>query len=515
MAKKHASLLSILSAILALSLLGGCQSQPKKAGADLTPPKKGVKLKISTADGKEIKPDKQVEWAMLQSLASTRLKAGDAKHTEDILDSMLEAAGEDPKRWQAIAQVVAGLPRERAEAWLKKLHSASEKTRSAEIPLILSQLAAAMGDNETGLQLAERAVALDSNNPKTRFWHARLLELNKNTLQAQAEYQWLSEHYPGNPDYAEALANVLRQQGQLQAAEAIYATLPQNREIIFKRLLLALQGKDKARAKQFFTQLKAQPMDPKLSAEQKDKLWYLQGEAAWLLEQNADALAAYEKVRGGDHYVQARFRMATLLEQQGDEQRALEILRRLENNDRDTATQAAIYRATVLNNAKRGEEAFAVLNQALRYQPENVDLLYARGLLHERHGDLAAMENDLQAIIALDPDNATALNALGYSLADHNIKLSEAATYLQKALQLEPDNPAIIDSMGWLKYRLGQYEEAEKLLRKALKLSGNDPEIYLHLIQTLKARGQLQEAAALLKEAQTTFPQHDKLKALH
>jgi len=146
-----------------------------------------------------------------------------------------------------------------------------------------------------------------------------------------------------------------------------------------------------------------------------------------------------------------------------------------------------------------------VLDQALRYQPENTDLLYARGLLHERHGNLAAMEKDLLAIIAIDPDNATALNALGYSLADHNIKLAE---------QLEPENPAIIDSMGWLKYRLGQYDEAEKLLRKALKLSGNDPEIYLHLIQTLKARGHGREAAALLKQARSTFPQHDKLKAL-
>jgi len=88
-----------------------------------------------------------------------------------------------------------------------------------------------MGDNNTGLKLAQRAVQLDNTNPKSRFWHARLLELNKNTLQAQAEYQWLANHYPEESDYQEALANILRQQGQLEQAEAIYARLPQDREI--------------------------------------------------------------------------------------------------------------------------------------------------------------------------------------------------------------------------------------------------------------------------------------------
>jgi len=514
MAKEQAHRLIPFLAILVMAALPGCQSQPKKAGPDLTGSKKGVVVKITGEDGQEVKPDKKVEWAMLQSLARTTLKAGDTKHTEDILDRMLAAAGEKPERWQAIAQVVAGLPHERASVWLKKVQKVAENAENPEIPLTLSQLAAAMGDNNTGLKLAQRAVQLDNTNPKSRFWHARLLELNKNTLQAQAEYQWLANHYPEESDYQEALANILRQQGQLEQAEAIYARLPQDREILFKRLLLAMQQKHQDQALALFSQLKELPVDSGLTPEKQDKQWYLQGEAAWLLGLDQDALKAYSHIRGGDQYVPARFRLATLLDKQGDDARALEILRRLENYDQETATQAAIYRATILNNANRGNEAFAVLDQALRYQPENTDLLYARGLLHERHGNLAAMEKDLLAIIAIDPDNATALNALGYSLADHNIKLAEAATYLNKALQLEPENPAIIDSMGWLKYRLGQYDEAEKLLRKALKLSGNDPEIYLHLIQTLKARGHGREAAALLKQARSTFPQHDKLKAL-
>ncbi len=510
----HHSIKTPLLVLAMLTALTACQSQPKKS-TQTKPPAKGVTIQIKDAEGKPLHPDKDVQWSVLQSLAATTLKSGDSKHTGDILDSMLAAAGEDPRRWQAMAQIVAGLPAEDARRWLSKLTQAASNTHTAEIPLTLSQLAMAMDDSEKAMQLANQALARDENNPKSRFWHARLLELNKNTLQAQAEYQWLSTHFPDNPEYAEALANNLRQQGQLEAAEAIYAKLPQNREVLFKRLLLAMQRHQNDRAKALFAQLKEIPLDPQLSPEQQDRQWYLQGEAAWLLEQDTDALAAYRRVKGGRYYTAARFRIATLLDKQDQDQQALEVLRRLQNYDRDTATQAAIYRATILNNRQRSAEAFAVLDQALRYQPENIDLLYARGLLHERHGDLAAMEKDLKAILDIDPNNATALNALGYSLADHNIKLTEARQYLQKALKLEPDNPAIIDSVGWLQYRLGNYAEAETLLRKALKLSGDDPDIYLHLIKTLQARGRLQEAAALLKEAQSTFPQHNQLQALH
>ncbi|GEM_PF-1807203 len=497
--------------LLLLSLLlTGCQSQPKKAVAGATPPKHGVTLKLTDKNGREIRADKNVEWAMFKSLAATTLKSGDIKHTEDILDSMLDSAGQKPDRWHAMAQIVAALPQHKAAAWLDKLAEAAKNTRQAEIPLILSQLAAAMKDRQKSLELATWAMELDKNNPKIRFWHARLLELEKNTLQAQSEYQWLVTHYPDDSQYQEALANILRQQGELDAAENIYARLPQTRDVLFKRLLLAVQQQNKPRAESLFAQLKNTPINEKSSPEQADKQWYLQGEAAWLLDRKRDALNAYQHVTGGEHYVTARFRMAAILEQLGETPRALEILRLLQNHDSTTAAQAAVYRASWLDKTGQKNAAFDVLDHALRYQPKNIDLLYARGLLHERHDNLEAMERDLQAILAIDPDNATALNALGYSLADHNTKLEEARRYLEKALQLEPDNPAIIDSMGWLHYRLGNYSEAEKLIRKALALSGSDPEIYHHLITVLKAQGKASEASAVAKRAQAEFPSLEK-----
>ena len=167
----------------------------------------------------------------------------------------------------------------------------------------------------------------------------------------------------------------------------------------------------------------------------------------------------------------------------------------------------------LLREQKRYQEALTLFNEALVQFPGNIDLLYARGMTGQDAGDLSILERDLTAIIKQQPDNATALNALGYTLADETDRLDEAYELISKALSLNPEEPAIIDSMGWVLYRRGDLAGAEKYLRKAWSKM-NDPEVASHLAQVLIDLGNRAEASATLKKALLVNPENTVLLEL-
>jgi Flp pilus assembly protein TadD len=122
------------------------------------------------------------------------------------------------------------------------------------------------------------------------------------------------------------------------------------------------------------------------------------------------------------------------------------------------------------------------------------------------------MEKSLRKVIAKSPDNMQAYNALGYSLADRNVRLKEAHQLIAKALKMAPDDPFILDSMGWVQYRMGKLDEAETHLRKAYSLR-SDPEIAVHLGEVLWKKGEKDDARKLWREAQVKDPKNDALKS--
>jgi len=151
--------------------------------------------------------------------------------------------------------------------------------------------------------------------------------------------------------------------------------------------------------------------------------------------------------------------------------------------------------------AKRSDEAYKLYNNALQRSPENTDLLYARALTAEKLDLLDVTESDLKMVITHEPENASALNALGYTLADRTERLNEARGYILKAARLLPDDPAILDSLGWVYYRLGQYEDAIKWLSKAF-LVLEDAEIAAHLGEVLWMDGQTERARNIWQKAE-------------
>jgi tetratricopeptide (TPR) repeat protein len=175
--------------------------------------------------------------------------------------------------------------------------------------------------------------------------------------------------------------------------------------------------------------------------------------------------------------------------------------------------QVVLAEAQILREARQYQEAYDVLGRALEKLPNYPDLLYDHAMAAEKVNRMDVMEQNLRKLIQQKPDHAHAYNALGYSLADRNERLDEARELLEKALSLAPDDPFIIDSMGWVHYRLGDKDKAASYLRRALE-TRPDPEIAAHLGEILWMQGKKEEAVKLWQTYLKESPDNDVLQGV-
>lgn len=227
-----------------------------------------------------------------------------------------------------------------------------------------------------------------------------------------------------------------------------------------------------------------------------------------------DQAIAYYASLGPDstNQFEGRLRIAILTAGNGDiggARRQLQVLRADEPGQQRRLYQVE---AELLQEAKLRVEAMTVLDVALEHFPGDFDLLYSRALLAERMDRLDLTEHDLRRILAAEPNHVDALNALGYTLADRTDRYREAYGYIRRALELHPDNNAILDSMGWVLYRLGNYEESIHYLRRSLALK-DDREVAAHLGEVLWVSGNHEEAVLVWRRALEAFPDDELLRA--
>jgi len=224
------------------------------------------------------------------------------------------------------------------------------------------------------------------------------------------------------------------------------------------------------------------------------------------------ALTQYALVTPGNDYLPAQLRMADILVANG---RAAEASKRLAAEriaEPDYAVQLYLIEAEALTNSDKNDQAWQVLQKGLKAYPDDANLLYTRAMLAEKRGDLGQLEKDLRTIIAREPDNAMALNALGYTLSDRTTRYAEAKALIEKAHQINPDDPAVLDSLGWVNYRLGNLPEAERLLRQAFA-AFPDHEVAAHLGEVLWAAGKQREARQVWIKALNDQPDSPILRA--
>jgi tetratricopeptide (TPR) repeat protein len=217
------------------------------------------------------------------------------------------------------------------------------------------------------------------------------------------------------------------------------------------------------------------------------------------------------RVENADDLLAVRARRASILIKQGQVEQARAQITSLPA--RNAAEERAKLMAEVglLREAKQTESAYQLLERAIAKDPSDTDLLYDQALLAEKLQRMTEMERLLRQYIAAKPDSPNAYNALGYSLADRNVRLDEAKKLIQKALELAPGDPFITDSLGWVEFRMGNKQEALRILEGAYR-TRPDPEIGAHLGEVLWSLGQRDKALGIWREAQLLSADNETLQ---
>ena len=233
------------------------------------------------------------------------------------------------------------------------------------------------------------------------------------------------------------------------------------------------------------------------------------GQAAEGLKRYEEAIAWYQKVESGDR-LRAQLKIATLISRQQGLAAGREYLRRIEPRSGEDRIQVIQVEAQLLRDAKAWKDTYDMLSSAVREYPESFELRYDRAMAAERVDRLDVLEDDLRQVIRMKPDYAHAYNALGFTLAEKTDRLAEAKELIEKAYKLSPEDPFILDSLGWVHYRLGNVGEALKHLQTAYN-ARSDPEIAAHLGEVLWNAGQRDEARKIWRTALSANPDHETL----
>ncbi|QBF25143.1 tetratricopeptide repeat protein [Pseudomonas tructae] len=319
---------------------------------------------------------------------------------------------------------------------------------------------------------------------------ARLLQGLDRGKEALPLLQKTIRQYPDDKRLRLTYARMLVEQDRLADAKAEFVSLvqqyPDDDELRYSLALVSLETKDWDEGASYLEELIAR--DSHVDAAHLN--------LGRIFEERNDpqgALNEYALVGPGNDYLPAQLRQADILIGNGRSAEASRRLAAAREAQPDYAIQLYLIEAEALGNNDKDAQALQVLQQAIKQYPDDLNLLYTRAMLAEKRNDLAQMEKDLRSIISREPENAMALNALGYTLADRTSRYAEAKTLIDKAHQITPDDPAVLDSLGWVNYRLGNLDEAERLLRQALERFP-DHEVAAHLGEVLWANGKRREA---------------------
>ncbi len=371
----------------------------------------------------------------------------------------------------------------------------------------LAQLLGRGGSFDRSLKLLDQLLRAEPGDERALIYQARILQREGRTTEALAAMSRYLQYQPDSSDvrmtYARLLVDAKRYEDARQQFEMLSKTNPEDGDVAYALGLLLLQTNRYDEAAVQFERLVA-------LNEREDAAHFYLGQIAESKNDPVAALGAYSRVNRGDHYLNAQIRIGVILAEQGELRKARAQLHGIHVNNQQEAVRVYRSEADILARADRLQDAMGVYNSALEEYPENSDLLYARAMLAEKLDMIDVVEQDLRTILSREPNNADALNALGYTLADRTERYDEALELIKQAYELRPDDHYIVDSMGWIMYRLGRYEEALKFLRRALELN-NDPEVAAHLGEVLWVMGDKAAAREIWNSALESTPDDKRL----
>jgi tetratricopeptide (TPR) repeat protein len=388
----------------------------------------------------------------------------------------------------------------------------ADPRRAFDANLVLSRAARDAGNAGRSLQYARAALDLRSESESSA--EASALAVVQSLLDAdgpagktgrEVAVSFLARFVPRH-DRAEearlAYARLLVAVGRIDDARHQFEDLlrgaPDRPEALYALGVLALDGERNAEARSWFERYLA--VAPADDAAQSELAWMAMGRVAEGEHHYDEALQWFRKVRSTARLPEAREREAFSLAHLGRIDEGMQVLASLPLEAGEDGTRVPIAQGQLLRDAHRYAESFDLLELALKAHPDDTGLLYESAMSAERLDRIGIMEERLRRVLALQPDAAHAWNALGFTLADRNIRLDEAYQFIDHALSLAPEDGYIIDSMGWVQFRLGRLDAARSSLQRAYRLK-QDPDVAAHLGEVLWATGDHAAARDLLLDA--------------
>jgi tetratricopeptide (TPR) repeat protein len=385
-----------------------------------------------------------------------------------------------------------------------------------ETHLALAQGAFSIGDGAQAQREARAALKIKPDSELAVLTAAQVASDNKEATKLVTDFL---RKYPDAREVRVAYARSLVEQKDYKQARSQFETLlkedGEDATTLFALGVLSAQT-DQLKDAEYYLQrylqvLSAQPEDDRDPSQALLLLSRIAEE-----RRDLDSALRYldQAEPGSEGYVNIQVRRAQLLARKADIEGARKALEQAQSESANDGEQLQLLLAesSLLRDANRNQEAADVLKGGLERFPNNTDLLYDYSMVLEKLGNYDEMEKSLRRVMQLAPGNQHAYNALGYSLADRNVRLPEALELIQKAADLAPEDAFIADSLGWVLFRMGRAEQAETQMRRAYGLRP-DVEIGVHLGEVLWTNGKQDEARKVWREAALKEPNNEVLKS--
>lgn len=450
-----------------------------------------------------------------QALGTMYASTGRFDEAYTVFASELKNAASPPAELARIQRFIARSP-DRAGAFGLLDRLAQPYRQDPDVRLVVAAGAQAAGMAPRALEEAKAALALKPDHERAVLITAQLLQPTDRAA-ALALLQTHAAKPDASRDLRMAYARVLVADRQYPAARREFETMlkahPDDADLLYSLALLSMQGNLRNEARGYFKRYLAlieggtggQDRDP-------DQAYLYLAQIAEDEKQYNEALGWLRRIEGGDELIPARAREALVLAKMKRMDDARKLLRSTPANTPDERMQLTLAEAQLLRDSQRYDEAFKLLAQSLEKSPDAVPLLYDSAMTAEKLNRIDAMEKQLRRVMELRPEYAHAYNALGYSFADRNVRLPEALQLIEKAHQLAPDDAFILDSLGWVHFRMGNLPMARKYLEMAYA-ARPDAEVAIHLAEVLWTSGEQARARELLRDVRAQEPGNELLKS--
>jgi len=457
----------------------------------------------------QLAPESVDAW---QHKAQISLRQKNVEDTTAALEQVINLSDESPS--MVIGDVVNSILRQSdADIGAQVLDRLGERfPDSSDTQYGIGRFAMSRGEREAALSAFERALQIDPDNIEALLSRARIQLDSGNVADALQPV----ESFLGRENDSVAghlgFVRLLIQAGQFERATSQFGEIaerfPDDADAFLSIGLMALEIKRDEQAENYLQRV------VELGEHLNQANYYL-GTIADSGRDYKAAIARYTAVDGGDNFFSAQIRAAELHGLVGEIDKGRELIANLKTYTDEPAIQVELIasESRLLNSDDRHQESYDILSAGLDIYSDEASLLYARAIVAERLDKRDVFESDLQKVIAAQPNNGYALNALGYFLVDRNERLDEAEGYLQRAVELQPGDAAIIDSVGWLYYRQQKYQKSIETLRKAYAILP-DAEIAAHLGEVLWVSGDEASATKVWEEALKTSPDDDLLNSV-